>query len=495
MPVDPIPSSDARKRSGLVRAPLPEDAEPEEITEVEADFARLAALFAERSGGRYSEQFSAEMACEIVLNEIAEQACRTTGASGAAIVLRRNEEMVCRASSGTPAPEAGARIDHKVGMSKESMLSRQLRRCDDTQSDPRPDVAAWLRVGVRSVMLLPLQRDGEVVGMFELFSSVAAAFGERDERTLKALGQRVIRSLERVAKPADMAAGSIPGTHPLQSFQSTVSAIGISTSTEDGVEGGNLEEDRFRKENHTLDGGVQQGVDLVTWILGLTVLACAVFLGVRAADRFGWLKARPAVHRASANASAFKAAAGAGRQEEPGPNVQGASATTAFGSKPASEKSNIENSGGKEAELPEGGLRVYENGLEVFHMNPGSEQSPERSSKQIQFGGRSTVVQASSVGPESEKLSPEVAAGSLLYRVEPEYPAAARAAGIEGPVVLAVHIGPDGSVKELKQLSGSVVLGQAAMEAVKNWRFKPHAINGQPSEMETTIKLNFKMQR
>jgi protein TonB len=105
------------------------------------------------------------------------------------------------------------------------------------------------------------------------------------------------------------------------------------------------------------------------------------------------------------------------------------------------------------------------------------------------------VVQASSVGPESEKLSPEVAAGSLLYRVEPEYPAAARAAGIEGPVVLAVHIGPDGSVKELKQLSGSVVLGQAAMEAVKNWRFKPHAINGQPSEMETTIKLNFKMQR
>src|SRR5277367_3447080 len=77
----------------------------------QTDLATLAARFAAHSGGKFTPEFSAELALDIVLNEIAEQACLATGATGAAIFLARGGEMVCRASSGTTAPELGARLE------------------------------------------------------------------------------------------------------------------------------------------------------------------------------------------------------------------------------------------------------------------------------------------------------------------------------------------------------------------------------------------------
>src|SRR5271167_3158398 len=84
----------------------------------ESDLGELAALFAAHSGGGLSAEVSTDLALEIVLNEIVEQACLATGATGAAIVLARGDEMVCRASTGNTAPELGARLDDKPGVSR-----------------------------------------------------------------------------------------------------------------------------------------------------------------------------------------------------------------------------------------------------------------------------------------------------------------------------------------------------------------------------------------
>jgi protein TonB len=92
-------------------------------------------------------------------------------------------------------------------------------------------------------------------------------------------------------------------------------------------------------------------------------------------------------------------------------------------------------------------------------------------------------------------MSPEVAEGSLLHRVEPDYPAEARQQQIQGPVVLDVRIGRDGTIQETKLLSGPPLLADAAISAVKQWRFRPRGIKGQPIEMQTRITLNFRLPR
>ena len=149
----------------------------------ESDLAELAAKFTVHGGGRLSPELSADLALEVVLNEIAEQACLATGASGAASVLKRGEEWVCRASAGENAPELGSRLDTEAGLSGACVTTRTLQRCDDAHADPRADVEACRSLGVRSVVILPLLLSDELVGVFEMFSSSPAAFrwGSRHE--------------------------------------------------------------------------------------------------------------------------------------------------------------------------------------------------------------------------------------------------------------------------------------------------------------------------
>ena len=100
-----------------------------------------------------------ELALEIVLNEIVEQACLATGASGAAVVLERGGEWVCRATAGGNAPQLGARLDPAAGMSGACVKTRTVQRCDDAQNDPRADIEACRILGVRSVIVLPLLQE------------------------------------------------------------------------------------------------------------------------------------------------------------------------------------------------------------------------------------------------------------------------------------------------------------------------------------------------
>jgi protein TonB len=104
------------------------------------------------------------------------------------------------------------------------------------------------------------------------------------------------------------------------------------------------------------------------------------------------------------------------------------------------------------------------------------------------------VQRASALEPEKiVELTPETAEGSLLQRVEPEYPQEARQQRIQGAVVLDVRIGRDGAIQDVKLVSGQPLLANAAIAAVKQWRFKPRMQKGQPVEMQTKVTLNFRM--
>jgi protein TonB len=91
------------------------------------------------------------------------------------------------------------------------------------------------------------------------------------------------------------------------------------------------------------------------------------------------------------------------------------------------------------------------------------------------------------------ELSQQVAEGRLIYRVAPEYPEPARQQRIQGPVVLDLHIGRDGAIQEVTLVNGAPLLADAAIAAVKRWRFKPHILDGHPVEMQTRVTLNFRL--
>ena len=88
-------------------------------------------------------------------------------------------------------------------------------------------------------------------------------------------------------------------------------------------------------------------------------------------------------------------------------------------------------------------------------------------------------------------ISSGVAAGMLIQKTPPIYPPIARAARVSGTVELHATISKNGTIKDLHVVSGPAMLQQAAVDAVRNWRYKPYKLNNEPVEVETTIRLVF----
>jgi periplasmic protein TonB len=91
------------------------------------------------------------------------------------------------------------------------------------------------------------------------------------------------------------------------------------------------------------------------------------------------------------------------------------------------------------------------------------------------------------------KVSQGVAQGLIVKRVAPEYPKNALMMRIEGAVELAATISKDGDIKDVKVLSGNSQLSQAAVQAVKQWKYRPYLLNGEPVEIQTQITVDFKL--
>jgi periplasmic protein TonB len=128
-----------------------------------------------------------------------------------------------------------------------------------------------------------------------------------------------------------------------------------------------------------------------------------------------------------------------------------------------------------------------------------SEQAPEVNS--IATGSSSAVsgivntdvINAQKPAPQLLKISQGVSQGLIIKKVQPVYPAQAKQMHLEGRVELQANVTPAGSISAVKQLSGDPILGRAAVEAVRQWKYKPYYLNGEPVEVETQITVNFKL--
>ncbi|HZQ93464.1 MAG TPA: TonB family protein [Candidatus Sulfotelmatobacter sp.] len=113
-----------------------------------------------------------------------------------------------------------------------------------------------------------------------------------------------------------------------------------------------------------------------------------------------------------------------------------------------------------------------------------------RSWQELESG--SELPQTASVEKPQAQVSAEVMQKLLIHRVEPVYPREARNQHLQGVIAVNVVVGRDGSVVAMHALNGPDILAQAAMDALRWWKFEPYRLNGEPAVVETTVAVEFK---
>lgn len=95
--------------------------------------------------------------------------------------------------------------------------------------------------------------------------------------------------------------------------------------------------------------------------------------------------------------------------------------------------------------------------------------------------------------PQRVRVSSRVMGELIIKKVAPRYPEEARRAHIQGTVLLQVLINKNGIVEDVQLISGHPELTEAAIKAVKKWKYKPYLLQGEPAEVETIIQVNFSL--
>ena len=120
--------------------------------------------------------------------------------------------------------------------------------------------------------------------------------------------------------------------------------------------------------------------------------------------------------------------------------------------------------------------------------------------KTYQLNGEPVAVETTAtvyVGPSPPRklsVSQGVMAGNLVHKVDPDYPVEAKADHIQGDVILRATIDREGKIVELKSVQGDPLLVEAALKAVKQWKYKPFLLDGVPLEVESQVTVNFTLE-
>jgi TonB family protein len=421
--------------------------------------------------------FPPDLAFDLVLNELAVRAAEATQASAAAVALVRGDEMVCRAATGHLAPGLGIPLKPRNGLSGACLQSRQPQLCVDTESDPRVDSDIARRLGIRSILAVPvfdINDSAKFTGVLEVFSTSPAAFSNSDQKLLEGFAEECARIQHAALELGQRKPVAVASTVRILPALVPSDLTPLDLTPPDLAGFDSLPAHRSSYE---------------TWVLvlgALTILA-TVALSLLIGSRIGWLGASRAVSSSHIEQPA--------PEEQSSATAEDPQASQVVSEKSLAKKSSSEKGQGRASERATGrpsptpadaagDLVVYEKGKIVFRMK----STPI---KQI----NDAVTEASSTAQlaptQNIWLDPEQAEARLLRRTEPQYPPAALAAHRAGDVILEVQVADDGSVSNIRTLSGDPLLVTAATEAVRNWRYQPYRQHDQPAQFQTDVTLTF----
>ena len=461
---------------------------------------------------------------ERILEQVLEQVLLATSATAAAIALQTGDDMVCRAAAGPNAPDVGVRLDLSSGLSGACVRTREMQHCEDTETDPRVNAAASRRLQVRSLLVVPLLEADQLLGLCEIFSPHPGAFGNRDLENLQTLAQVIVANLRdlcvaappvpahvdcspvadappdpQVESPVPPSATACEAENPIPDEprlswatpqpETNVSAAvlpAISSSLENEL-ATQTEAPVFSASFPPKAAREKRAREWGTSLLTAGVIAMAVVLG--------WTVGRPRWQRLTSTLKkqpAITAPASASSDSGEARSVPPAAKSADSDAVETADESM--RPGG--APLPKsnrdetvGGLVVYQNGKVIFRQTARS--GPP--------GRASANFRAAQPDPETTEkvaavfLSPQMASARLLQRIEPVYPESALQLHIQGEVELEALVGKDGSVQQLKLVSGDSQLAAAAADAVRQWRFQPYQSDGQDVEFSTRLTVEFRL--
>ncbi len=453
--------------------------------------------------------FPPDLALDLVLNELVVRAAEATRATSAALALTRGDEMVCRAATGHLSPDLGVPLNTRDGLSGACLKSRQPQLSVDTEFDPRIDPVVSRRLGIRSILIVPIveaagnnrEADGDnsdksrLAGMLEVFSSSPAAFSHNDQKVLEAFAEECARIRQAAAEMA-------PREQVLAA--TAKSLVPEMAALEPGLAPpAKLVEHKIVHEE-ILPAEPQSHLSVApvavmhavlpnrrppyeSWSLvlgGLTILAAIAF-SFLIGSRIGWLNSPSAAINQQV------------------PQAPAPLSNPATAAKPDTARAAAPKAPSRPADATPGAdeLVVYEKGKVIFRMKPAEtkrEQSkhPATISDAVPSNSHA-IVEASStkkIAPaQSVWLSPEQAEQRLLSRTEPQYPPEALASHRAGNVVLEVQVNEDGSVSSVRTLSGDPLLATAAGDAIRNWRYQPYRRHDRPSRFQTDVTMSFNM--
>ena len=389
------------------------------------------------------EGLSPELALDLALHEVVIRAADATAASAAALALTRDGEMVCRASIGQHAPDLGIRLNTRDGLSGACLGTHEPQLCLDTESDPRVDAATSRRLGIRSMLIVPILDGDTLVGVIEVFSPDPNTFSPAHDMLLESFARTCARlrrlAIELAERPPQAAAELLPPDRPTLVMAASLPPRKSRTSA-----------------------------DIWALVLGGLVIASALALSFMIGSRLGW-SGSSASNVPAKVPSAITADSARANAPQPAPKNNSGTLPRKSGSTAAVNPSNA--------------LVVYDQGKVVFRLKP----APHAAQKQAATESGSAV----SAEPAVVWLASDASEQRLRRRIEPQYPAEALAAHRSGDVTLEVIVGIDGSVASVRTLSGDPLLAEAAATAVREWHYEPYRLQGRAAKFQTDVTLKF----
>jgi GAF domain-containing protein len=154
----------------------------------------------EDEGTNESHLSTGQIDLEPAIGVITERAQALTGATGAAIALRKGQEVICRARAGRTAPDLGMRLQTESGVSARCLRTGEVVLCNNSEDDPHADRLSCERLGVRSILAAPLRQFHKTLGIFEVLSAVPNAFNSQDVATMQLLSSMMVAAIARVSQ-------------------------------------------------------------------------------------------------------------------------------------------------------------------------------------------------------------------------------------------------------------------------------------------------------
>jgi periplasmic protein TonB len=406
----------------------------------------------------------ADVALDLVLEQIVCQTRLFTCATGSFIHLVRSGQMVSRAMNGATSAEFVAYLRRDPRTVDACLRSSVLQYCRNSENFPGLDATVCRSLGARSVVLVPvLNETQEKLGVLGAFSSQADAFTAGDLVAIQSMSQRVADTIARVDDLACDSAAHVPvAVQEISRIPSHVPAESIKARA------------------------VALGTGARRWLV--PALATGTLLLV------GWELSKSVPHDGlrlfAGNSTAVvpQPSAPAQMPALPDPPIVQPVKSAAIAPLPAkSFPAKPSDPGSVRAKHHVPDLQIEntldgDSGVVVFE-DTGVKGA---STTSHESGARSTSASSPpGIVPERTALA------RVVDRVEPQYPEAAKAHHVQGIVVLDVLVGGDGRVQRLSLVRGYPGLAAAATDAVRQWRFEPMIHNGRPASFETNITLTF----